>query len=372
MQKKALITGITGQDGSYLAQFLLEKEYEVHGMIRRSSTSNTQRIDHLIQAQNIKLHYGDLTDASSITSIIAKVQPDEIYNLAAQSHVAVSFENPVYTAQVCALGVTHILEAVRILGLEKRTKIYQASSSELFGKVQEIPQKESTPFYPRSPYAVAKLYAYWIIVNYRESYQLFACNGILFNHESPVRGGTFVTKKITQAIARIALGCQQQLKLGNLEARRDWGFAKDYVEAMWLMLQQPAADDFVIATGTSHSVRDFVEAACRAVEIPLQWRGSGCAETGIDTRTNQVIVTIDPTLFRPAEVDILLGDPSKAARILEWKPKTNFTELVYHMMQEELSYLTEEGDTHECCHGRSCHRRQWVPTDRISNTQKST
>ena len=340
MAKRALITGITGQDGSYLAELLLEKGYDVFGVIRRSSSFNTDRIDHLYHDPHEKgvrffLHHGDMTDSSSLTHIIQKVQPDEIYNLAAQSHVAVSFEEPEYTANSDALGALRILEAMRILGLEKKTRFYQASTSELFGLVQETPQKETTPFYPRSPYGVAKLYAYWITVNYREAYGMYACNGILFNHESPVRGETFVTRKITRALARIKLGLQDCLYLGNLDARRDWGHARDYVEVQWLMLQQNEPEDFVIATGEQHSVREFVDAAAREVGIAITWRGEGAKEQGFD-RNGHCIVAVDPRYFRPTEVETLLGDASKARAKLGWTPKVRFAELVAEMMREDL------------------------------------
>jgi len=338
--KKALITGVTGQDGSYLAEFLLNKGYEVHGIKRRTSLFNTDRIDHLYQDPHEKqrkfiLHHGDMTDSSSLTRIIQQVIPDEIYNLAAQSHVAVSFEEPEYTANSDALGPLRILEAMRILGLEKKTRFYQASTSELYGLVQEIPQKETTPFYPRSPYAVAKLYAYWITVNYREAYGMYACNGILFNHESPVRGETFVTRKITRALARIKLGLQETLWLGNLNAKRDWGHAKDYVEMMWLMLQQPQAEDFVIATGQQFSVRQFVEAACREIGIKVTWKGEGVDEKGYDD-LGRCIVAVDPRYFRPTEVETLLGDATKAKQKLGWTPRIRFSELVAEMMREDL------------------------------------
>jgi GDPmannose 4,6-dehydratase len=338
--KKALITGITGQDGAYLAELLLEKGYEVHGIKRRTSLFNTDRIDHLYQDPHEKgrrliLHYGDMTDSSSLVRVIQQVQPDEFYNLAAQSHVAVSFEEPEYTANSDALGALRVLEAIRILGLEKKTRFYQASTSELYGLVQEVPQKETTPFYPRSPYAVAKLYAYWITVNYREAYGIYACNGILFNHESPVRGETFVTRKITRAIARIKLGLQDCLYLGNLDAKRDWGHAKDYVEMQWLMLQQEKPEDYVIATGVQYSVRDFVNAAAREVGIEIAWSGKGVEETGRDA-TGRTIVRVDPRYFRPTEVETLLGDPSKAKRQLGWTPKVTFAELVSEMMREDL------------------------------------
>ena len=340
MTKKALITGVTGQDGAYLAEFLLGKGYEVHGIKRRTSLFNTDRIDHLYQdpheaGRRFILHHGDLTDSSSLIRIIQQVQPDEIYNLAAQSHVAVSFEEPEYTANSDALGALRILEAIRILGLEKHTRFYQASTSELFGLVQETPQKETTPFYPRSPYACAKLYAYWITVNYREAYGMYACNGILFNHESPVRGETFVTRKITRALARIKLGLQDCLFLGNLSARRDWGHAKDYVEMQWLMLQQDQAEDFVIATGVQYSVRDFVNAAAKELGMDIRWAGQGVDEKCYDAR-GKCIVAVDPRYFRPTEVETLLGDPSKAKNKLGWTPKISFAELVAEMVREDL------------------------------------
>ncbi len=340
MRKIALITGITGQDGSYLAGFLLDKGYVVHGIKRRASLFNTSRIDHLYQDPHEEevrffLHHGDMTDSSNITHIIQKTQPDEIYNLAAQSHVAVSFEEPEYTANADALGALRILEAIRILGLGSKTRFYQASTSELFGLVQEVPQKETTPFYPRSPYAVAKLYAYWITINYRESYGIYACNGILFNHESPVRGENFVTRKITRALAHIKLGLQKRLYLGNLNALRDWGHAKDYVEMQWLMLQQDRADDFVVATGIQHSVRDFVSAAAKELGIILAWKGEGIEEKGYRD-SGECIVSVDPRYFRPAEVETLLGDPSKAKIELGWEPKITFEELVNEMVVEDL------------------------------------
>ena len=340
MKKKALITGITGQDGAYLAEFLLKKGYEVHGIKRRTSLFNTDRIDHLYQDPHEKsvklfLHHGDMTDSSSLTRIIQQVMPDEIYNLAAQSHVAVSFEEPEYTANSDALGALRVLEAMRILGLEKKTRFYQASTSELFGLVQETSQKETTPFYPRSPYAVAKLYAYWITVNYREAYGMYACNGILFNHESPVRGETFVTRKVTRALARIKLGLQDCLYLGNLNAKRDWGHARDYVEVQWLMLQQKAPEDFVIATGEQHSVRDFVNAAAGEIGMKIQWRGKGVNEKGFDA-SGRCVVAVDPRYFRPTEVETLLGDATKAKKRLGWKPKIKFAELVSEMMREDL------------------------------------
>lgn len=339
--KTALITGITGQDGAYLAEFLLEKGYIVHGLKRRASLFNTDRVDHLYKDPHerdvrFKLHYGDLTDATNLIRIIQEVQPDEIYNLAAQSHVMVSFETPEYTANADALGTLRILEAIRILGLSEKTRFYQASSSELYGKVQEIPQKETTPFYPRSPYAAAKLYSYWITVNYREAYDFYACNGILFNHESPIRGETFVTRKITRAVARIKLGLQNKFYLGNLDARRDWGHARDYVEAQWLILQQNEPDDFVIATGEQHSVREFAEAAFHEVGIGIEWRGEGVDEKGFNDDTGIVIIEIDKRYFRPTEVDALLGDPSKAREKLGWSPKVSFGELVSEMVREDL------------------------------------
>jgi GDPmannose 4,6-dehydratase len=338
--KVALITGVTGQDGAYLAELLLSKGYEVHGIKRRTSLFNTDRIDHLYQDPHepdvrFKLHHGDLTDATSLIRIIQQVQPDEIYNLAAQSHVAVSFEEPEYTANSDALGALRILEAIRILGLEKKTRFYQASTSELYGLVQEIPQRETTPFYPRSPYAVAKLYAYWITVNYREAYGIYACNGILFNHESPNRGETFVTRKITRALARIKLGLQDCLYLGNLNAKRDWGHARDYVEMQWLMLQQEQPEDFVIATGVQYSVRDFVDAAAKELNMAIRWEGEGVNQKGYNEQ-GKCIVAVDPRYFRPAEVETLLGDPSKAKTKLGWTPKTSFDELVAEMVREDL------------------------------------
>jgi GDPmannose 4,6-dehydratase len=356
MKKKALITGITGQDGAYLAEFLLNKGYEVHGIKRRTSMFNTDRIDHLyqdphVQERNFILHHGDMTDSSSLVHIMAKVRPDELYNLAAQSHVAVSFEEPEYTADSDGLGTLRLLEAIRILNLVDKTKFYQASTSELYGKVQEVPQTEKTPFYPRSPYAVAKLYSYWIVVNYREAYDIFACNGILFNHESPVRGETFVTRKITRALARIALGLQECTYLGNLNARRDWGHARDYVEMQWLMLQQDKPDDFVIASGMQHSVRDFVERAAGELGINLRWEGEGVDEVGIvdsfaasqspvgdilKIHEGQIIIKIDPRYFRPTEVESLLGDASKAKRELGWEPKISFDALVKEMVLADL------------------------------------
>ena len=349
MNKVALITGVTGQDGSFLAEFLIEKGYEVHGIIRRSSSFNTERIEHLYfeewvrdmkRGRALNLHYGDMTDSSSLIRIIQQTQPDEIYNLAAQSHVKVSFDVPEYTAETDATGTLRLLEAVRILGLEKKTKIYQASTSELFGLVQEIPQRETTPFYPRSPYGVAKLYGFWITKNYRESYGMFAVNGILFNHESERRGETFVTRKITLAAARIAAGEQDKLYLGNLSALRDWGYARDYVECMWLMLQHDTPEDFVIATGEQHSVREFTERAFQEVGIDLRWEGEGIEERGIDIATGRVLVEVDPKYFRPAEVETLLGDPTKAKELLGWNPsKTSFEELVRIMVRYDVAYV---------------------------------
>ena len=340
-RKVALITGITGQDGSYLAELLLEKGYEVHGIKRRASSFNTDRIDHLYRDPHEKgrkfiLHYGDLTDSTNLIRIIQEVQPDELYNLAAQSHVAVSFETPEYTANCDALGTLRLLEAIRILGLEKKTKFYQASTSELFGKVQEIPQKETTPFYPRSPYAVAKMYSYWICVNYREAYGIYACNGILFNHESPVRGETFVTRKITRAVARIKLELQDKLFLGNLDSKRDWGHARDYVRMQWLMLQQDEPEDFCISTGVQYSVRDFVDAACKEVGISIRWEGSGIEEKGIDESSGKVLVEVDPRYFRPTEVETLLGDSSKAREKLGWTPEIALEDMVAEMVREDL------------------------------------
>ena len=365
MKKKALITGITGQDGAYLAEFLLKKGYEVHGIKRRTSLFNTDRIDHLyqdphVEERNFILHHGDMTDSSSLVHIMAKVRPDELYNLAAQSHVAVSFEEPEYTADSDGLGTLRLLEAIRILGLTDKTKFYQASTSELYGKVQEVPQTEKTPFYPRSPYAVAKLYSYWIVVNYREAYNLFACNGILFNHESPVRGETFVTRKITRALARIVLGLKECTYLGNLNAKRDWGHARDYIEMQWLMLQQEKPDDFVIASGVQHSVREFVERAAGELGIIMRWEGEGVDEIGIvdsfeehqfssasnsangdrikikGLEKGKVIVRIDPRYFRPTEVESLLGDPTKAKMELGWEPKISFADLVKEMVLADL------------------------------------
>jgi GDPmannose 4,6-dehydratase len=341
MRKRALITGVTGQDGAYLAEFLLAQGYEVHGVKRRSSSFNTDRIDHLYQdphesGRRFVLHYGDMTDATNLIRVVQEVQPDEIYNLAAQSHVAVSFETPEYTANADALGTLRLLEAIRILDMGKRTRFYQASTSELYGLVQETPQRETTPFYPRSPYAAAKLYAYWITVNYREAYGFFACNGILFNHESPIRGETFVTRKITRGLARIKTGIEERLYLGNLDARRDWGHARDFIEAQWLILQQDRPEDYVIATGAQHSVREFVVAAAAELGMPIEWRGQGLDEVGIDTTTGRTIIAVDKRYFRPTEVDTLLGDASKARKQLGWSPKVGFTELVREMVQEDL------------------------------------
>jgi len=348
--KRALVTGITGQDGAYLAEFLLDKGYEVHGIKRRTSLFNTDRIDHLYQdphesGRRFILHHGDMTDSSSLVRIMQEVQPEEIYNLAAQSHVAVSFEEPEYTANADAIGTLRLLEAMRILGLERRTRFYQASTSELFGRVQEVPQRETTPFYPRSPYACAKLYAYWITVNYREAYGMYACNGILFNHESPLRGETFVTRKITRGLSRIVLGLQDRLYLGNLDALRDWGHARDYVEMQWLMLQQEEPEDFVIATGEQHSVREFVDLAAGALGLTLAWHGAGVEEVGVvDTceidgcplRAGDVVVCVDPRYFRPTEVDSLLGDPARAMSRLGWRPQVSFGELVAEMVAADL------------------------------------
>lgn len=347
MAKVALITGITGQDGSYLAELLLEKGYEVHGMKRRSSSFNTARIDHLYQdlhtkGLKFKLHYGDLTDSTNLIRIIQEIKPDEIYNLAAQSHVKVSFDCPEYTANSDALGTLRILEAIRILGLEKKTKFYQASTSELYGLVQETPQKETTPFYPRSPYACAKLYGYWITVNYREGYDMFACNGILFNHESPRRGETFVTRKITRAAVRIKLGVEEKLYLGNLDSKRDWGHAKDYVEGMWLVLQQNKPEDFVLATGVTTTIRDFCRMAFNEVGIDVEWKGTGVNEKGINKATGKVIIEVDPRYFRPTEVDLLLGDATKAQKKLGWKTKYDLPALVKEMVSEDLKEAKKE------------------------------
>lgn len=354
MGKVALVTGVTGQDGAYLTEFLLEKGYTVHGVKRRSSLFNTDRIDHLYQDQHEKdvklfLHYGDLTDSTNLIRIIQETKPDEIYNLAAQSHVKVSFETPEYTANSDALGTLRILEAIRILGMEKTVKFYQASTSELYGKVQEVPQTETTPFYPRSPYGVAKLYGFWIVKNYREAYGIYACNGILFNHESPIRGETFVTRKITRAVARIHLGLQQKFFIGNLNAKRDWGHANDYIKGMWMMLQQEEAQDYVLATGETHSVKEFIEAAFGEVNVTLRWEGEGIEEKGIRTDTNEVVVEVDPKYFRPAEVDLLVGDYSKAKKELGWEPTYGFEELVKEMVAEDVKlferdrYLQEGG-----------------------------
>ncbi len=341
MSKSALITGITGQDGAYLAEFLLEKGYEVHGVKRRASSFNTDRIDHLYQDPHeknvrLKLHYGDLTDATNLIRIIQEVQPDEVYNLGAQSHVGVSFETPEYTANSDGVGTLRLLEAIRILGLEKKTRFYQASTSEMYGKVQEVPQRETTPFYPRSPYGAAKVYAYWITVNYREAYGMFACNGILFNHESPLRGETFVSRKITRALTRINVGLQEALYLGNLDSRRDWGHARDYVRAQWLMLQQPTPEDFVIATGKQHSVRDFVVAAGALLDMKIEWRSKGVDEIGVDSKTGRTLVRVDPRYYRPTEVDTLLGDASKARDKLGWRAEVEFPALVAEMVAADL------------------------------------
>jgi GDPmannose 4,6-dehydratase len=348
--KRALIVGITGQDGAYLAELLLSKGYEVHGMKRRSSSFNTVRIEHLYQDpqksdRRLILHYGDLTDSTNIVRIVQEVQPDEIYNLGAQSHVAVSFEQPEYTADCNGIGVLRLLEAIRILRLEKQTRFYQASTSELFGDVREVPQRETTPFYPRSPYGVSKLYGYWITVNYREAYGMFACNGILFNHESPIRGETFVTRKITRSLARIHLGLQDCLYLGNLDALRDWGHARDYVEMQWLMLQQDAPDDFVIATGVQHTVREFVELSAGYLGLELCWEGNGVDEKAYDRSTGKMVVAVDPRYFRAAEVDALVGDPSKAASKLGWKPQTTFDELVREMVEADLKLAEQSQGT---------------------------
>jgi GDPmannose 4,6-dehydratase len=338
--KKALITGVTGQDGAYLAEFLLQKGYEVHGIRRRTSLFNTDRIDHIYRdpheaGNRFFLHHGDLTDGASLTRVLKQVEPDEIYNLAAQSHVAVSFEEPEYTANADGIGTLRLLEAIRILGLAQKSRFYQASTSELYGLVQQVPQSETTPFYPRSPYAVAKIYAYWITVNYREAYGIYACNGILFNHESPIRGETFVTRKITRALARIRTGLQERLFLGNLDALRDWGHAKDYVEMQWLMLQQDKPEDYVIATGEQHSIREFVEIAAAEIGLTISWRGTGVDEKGYD-QNGRCLIEVDPRYFRPTEVETLLGDASKAKRQLGWSPRISFTELVQEMMREDL------------------------------------
>ncbi len=348
-RKTAIITGITGQDGAYLADLLLSKGYAVHGIKRRSSSFNTGRIDHLYQdpheaSVNFSLHYGDMTDATNLIRIIQEVQPDEVYNLAAQSHVQVSFETAEYTANADAIGTLRLLEAIRLLGLAEKTRFYQASTSELYGKVQEIPQKETTPFYPRSPYAAAKIYAYWITVNYREAYGIHASNGILFNHESPLRGETFVTRKITRAAAAISLGLQERLYLGNLSAERDWGHARDYVEGMWRMLQQDTPDDYVLATGVKHSVRRFVELAFAEVGIRIQWNGSGVAEKGVDAKTGRTLVEVDPRYFRPTEVDLLIGDPAKVERVLGWKATTPLEQMVREMLQSDLTAVARESE----------------------------
>lgn len=347
MKKVALVTGVTGQDGAYLAELLLKKGYEVHGIKRRSSLFNTDRVDHLYRDQheenvNFFLHYGDMTDSTNLIRIIQEVQPDEIYNLAAQSHVMVSFETPEYTANSDAMGALRILEAIRILKMENKTRFYQASTSELYGKVMEVPQSETTPFYPRSPYAVAKLYAFWITKNYREAYGMYACNGILFNHESPLRGETFVTRKITRAVARIKLGMQKKVYLGNLDAQRDWGHARDYVEGMWLMMQQKEADDFVLATGKTYPVRYFVEQAFKKVNIAVEWKGEGVDEKGVDAKTGDVLVEVDPRYFRPTEVELLVGDPSKAQKVLGWKHKYNLDELISEMMESDLELFKKD------------------------------
>lgn len=344
--KKALITGITGQDGSYLAEFLLEKKYEVHGLVRRSSYFNRQRLEHIYKDKEHRnkklcLHYGDMTDASSIYNILSQVKPDEIYNLAAQSHVQCSFEVPEYTANSDAIGVLRLLEAIKSLGL-KNVRLYQASTSELYGAAKEMPQTENTPFYPRSPYAAAKLYAHSIIINYREAYNLFACNGILFNHESPRRGENFVSRKISLGVAGIKLGLKDRLSLGNLNAKRDWGYANDYVEAMWLMLQQKKPEDYVIATGEMHSVREFTEKAFKEIGISIKWVGNGLNEKGVDTETGQILVEVDPSYFRPTEVDLLLGDSSKAKKVLGWEPKIKFNELVSMMVKEDIEFLKKQ------------------------------
>lgn len=349
--KRALITGITGQDGAYLAEFLLKNGYEVHGIKRRSSSLNTGRVDHLYMDPHeadvrFLMHYGDLTDATNLIRIIQETHPHEIYNLAAQSHVKVSFETPEYTANTDALGTLRLLEAIRILGLEKETRFYQASTSEMYGKVLETPQKETTPFYPRSPYAVAKLYSYWITVNYREAYGIFACNGILFNHESPIRGETFVTRKITRALTRIKLGLQECLFIGNLDAKRDWGHARDYIEMMWLMLQQPVPEDYVIATGEQHTVRKFIEAACEELGFNIRWEGKGLEEKGINENSGDIIVAVDPNYFRPTEVENLLGDSTKAREQLGWNPKISFRELVKEMIEADLRSAEQERLNH--------------------------
>lgn len=350
MTKTALITGITGQDGAYLAELLLQKGYTVHGIKRRSSSFNTARIDHFYQdphEQNVKLHlhYGDMTDSTNLIRIMQEVQPDEVYNLAAQSHVQVSFETPEYTGNADALGTLRLLEAIRLLNLTGKTRFYQASTSELYGKVQEVPQSETTPFYPRSPYAAAKLYAYWVVVNYREAYGIHASNGILFNHESPIRGETFVTRKITRAVAAIKLGLQEKLFLGNLDAERDWGHARDYVEGMWRIVQQDTPDDFVLATGEKHSVREFVELAFGEVGISVRWQGTGVDEKGYDADSGKLLVSVDPRYFRPTEVDLLIGDARKARRVLDWSPKISFREMVAQMVRSDLESVPNELDS---------------------------
>jgi GDPmannose 4,6-dehydratase len=347
--KTALVTGITGQDGAYLAELLLSKGYHVHGIKRRSSSFNTGRIDHLYQDPhernvNMHLHYGDMTDSTNLIRLVQETQPDEIYNLAAQSHVQVSFETAEYTGNADALGTLRLLEAIRLLGLVNKTRFYQASTSELYGKVQEIPQKETTPFYPRSPYAAAKLYGYWITVNYREAYGMHASNGILFNHESPIRGETFVTRKISRAVAAISLGLQEKLYLGNLDAKRDWGHARDYVEGMWRMLQQDTPDDYVLATGETHPVREFVELSFAEVGIPIRWEGEGVNEKGVHAKTGQIVVEVDPRYFRPTEVELLIGDPSKAKRVLGWQATTPFLQLVKDMVKADLALVQREAD----------------------------
>ena len=351
MAKRALITGITGQDGAYLAELLLGKGYEVHGVKRRSSSFNTERVDHLyedphIEGANFFLHYGDMTDATNLIRLVQETKPHEIYNLAAQSHVMVSFETPEYTANADGLGTLRLLEAIRILGIGERVRFYQASTSELYGKVQETPQRETTPFYPRSPYAAAKLYAYWITVNYREAYGLHASNGILFNHEGPTRGETFVTRKITRAVAAIQLGFQDKLYLGNLDAKRDWGHARDYAEGMWMIVQQPKADDYVLATGESHSVREFVEKAFARVGRRIEWRGNGVDEKGVEAGSGRVLVEIDPRYFRPTEVDLLIGDPSKARQTLGWRHRVSFDSLVEEMVDHDISKMREANVRH--------------------------
>lgn len=351
MAKTALITGITGQDGSYLAELLLDKGYEVHGIVRRSSTFNTSRIDHIFQDPHVEnkklfLHYGDVSDSSNISRLVEKIRPDEIYHLAAQSHVRVSFDTPEYTGDVTGLGTLRILDAIREAGI--KTKFYQASSSEMFGLVQHVPQTEETPFYPRSPYGVAKVYGYWITKNYRESYDLFACNGILFNHESPRRGETFVTRKVSRGLARIKLGIDTTLYMGNLDAKRDWGYAKDYVEGMWMMLQQEKPDDYVLATNETHTVREFIEVASARLGFDLEWRGEGVNETGVDLKTGKTIIKIDPEYFRPAEVDLLIGDPAKAKKIMGWEPKVKFKELVEIMVDADLEKQSaKKGDLND-------------------------